>query len=120
MMMKFTRLPILVFAALIVFAGCKEDGPTPPDTLKDLYKIYKNGQISQCLHEGKTVYGAGLNAYDAGSVIYDENGTQIGVCDYAWGTVDPICQELTDCEVVYRCEDHITGRPAVDIYGLGK
>ena len=90
------------------------------ETLKELYKVYKNGEIDECKYNGEIVICAGINAYDAGSVIYDKNGKGIGSCNYAWGSVDEICNQLTDCEVIYRVENNIWGLPAVDKYGLGK
>ncbi|MEN8139574.1 MAG: hypothetical protein ABFR62_14225 [Bacteroidota bacterium] len=90
------------------------------ETVLKLYTMFKNGEISECKHNGKTVYSAGLNAYDAGGSIFDNEGEVIGSCNYAWGNVDDICKELENCEVIYRVENNIWGLPAVDIYGLGK
>lgn len=45
---------------------------------------------------------------------------EIGACNFAWGNVESICGQLTDCEVIYRVKDNIWGKPAVDKYGLGK
>ncbi|MFN8278216.1 MAG: hypothetical protein U0T84_12095 [Chitinophagales bacterium] len=112
----FTFITILT----IGLTSCKKDDLANESTLRELYKIYKNGSIDECKHNGQTVYCAGLNAYDAGSVVYDKDGKQIGTCNFAWGRPDAICGQLTDCETVYRVKDNIWGQPAVDKYGLGK
>lgn len=111
------------FLTMILSIGilsCNKNDFENKQTVKKLYKTYKNGEISKCKHNGKTVYSAGLNAYDAGEVVYDKDGDQIGACNFAWGNVDSICGQLTDCEVIYRVKDNIWGKPAVDKYGLGK
>jgi hypothetical protein len=102
----------------IVISSCMKDDFENKQTLKDLYKTYKNGEIVECKHNGQTVYKAGLNAYDAGNVVYDVNGKQIGICNYFGGQIDSICGQLTDCEAIYRVKDNIWGQPAVDKYGL--
>ena len=109
---------VLLFLFSIV-SSCKKNDVENWQTLKKLHKIYKDGEIDQCKYKGQTVYCAGLNAYDAGGVIYDKNGNQIGSCNYAWGNVDSICKQLTDCEVIYRVGDNIWGEPPVDKYKLG-
>ncbi len=88
-------------------------------TIKKLHKTYKNGEISECTHDGETVYSCGINAYDAGGTVYNKDGEIIGSCNYAWSTPDPICGELEDCEVIYRVDDNIWGQPHVDKYDLG-
>lgn len=100
--------------------SCKKDNFENKQTVKQLYNTYKNGEISECKHNGQTVYSAGLNAYDAGGAVYDKDGKQIGSCNFALGNVDSICGQLIDCEVIYRVKDNIWGQPAVDKYGLGK
>ncbi len=110
---------IIATGCIFIISSCKKDDFENEDTLRDLYKIYKNGEISECNYNGELVYAAGLNAYDFGGVIYDKNGNQIGTCNYAWGQPDEICGKLEDCETIYRVEDNISGQPAVDKYGLG-
>ena len=102
------------------FSSCDKNNVENIKTLKELYKVYANGEIDECKYNGETVYCAGQNAYDAGSVIYDKDGKQIGSCNYAWGGVDPICSQLTGCKVIYRVKNNIWGEPAIDKYGLGK
>ena len=104
----------------IAISSCNKDAVANWKTLKKLYKTYENGEISECKHNGQVVYRGALSATDAGEEIYNIDGKQIGNCDYAWGNADQICRELTDCEVFYRSEDNIWGRPAIDIYSLGK
>lgn len=112
----YSILCLFVFTSLTI--GCK-DKPDNYSTIKKLHKDYKNGQISECMHDGNTVYGCTTNAYDAGGVIYDNDGEIIGSCNYAWGTPDPICGELQDCEVIYRVADNIWGQSHIDKYDLG-
>ena len=101
-------------------SSCGKNNIANEETLKELYKVYKNGEISECKYNGKIVFCAGINAYDAGSVVYNKDGKEIGFCNYGWGDVDDICSQLTDCEVIYRVKNSIWGGPAVDKYGLGK
>ena len=108
---------LIIFSCFLSLNSCKKD--KHEKILKELYKTYENGVISECSYNGETGYSAGLNAYDAGSAVYDEDGNQIGSCNFAWGSVDSICNQLEDCEVVYRIEDNIWGQPAVDKYGIG-
>ncbi len=119
---KINFLAILAMTLLlsIGISSCKKDNLESKQTIRELYKSFKSGEISECKHNGQTVYSAGLNAYDAGESIYDKDGKQIGTCNFAWGQPDPICGQLTDCEVIYRVKDNIWGQPAVDKYGLGK
>ncbi|MCG8577023.1 MAG: hypothetical protein MI810_19235 [Flavobacteriales bacterium] len=113
--MKLNHL--LIAMALLSFYSCKKSDEHK--TVEELYNTYKYGRISECKHDGETVFSAEMNAYDAPTVVYDAEGNQIGNCNYAWGSVDSICNELEDCEVVYRVEDNIWGQEAVDKYELG-
>jgi len=117
-----SRLIFLTMTVLLSIGvvSCDKNNIENKETLKELYKVYKNGEIDECKYNGQTVYCAGLNAYDAGSVIYDKNGKQIGSCNYTLGNVEPICGQLKNCEVIYRVKDNIWGEPAVDKYRLGK
>src|SRR5690625_2071687 len=117
---KIFTLLTMIFILSIGISSCKKDNFENKQTIKELYKTYKNGEISECKHDGQTVYSTGLNAYDAGGAVYNKNGKQIGTCNYAWGQPDPICGQLTECEVIYRVKDNIWGQPAVDKYGLEK
>lgn len=101
-------------------SSCNKEGLENKRTVEKIYKVYKNGGISQCFHNGQTVYLAYLNGTDFGSYIYDDEGYEIGRCDYAWGVPDSICSELTDCEEIYMVKDNIWGRPPINVYGLGR
>ncbi len=117
-MKSIARLAALIFLAATI--GCNKEDTWHRNVLQALYKVYKQGEIDECRLNGKLVYVAGLNAYDAGAEIVDTTGRKLGSCNYAWGQVDSICKQLKSCEVVYRCEDHITGQPFVDKYGLSR
>ena len=111
---------LLTLAAGIVlcFTNCRKENVNKLDTLHKLYSLLKDGEIEECKYHNETVYSAAYNAYDAPSIIYDIKGNRIGACNYAWGHVDSICTQLQDCIVIYRCHNHISGQPFVDIYGL--
>jgi hypothetical protein len=112
-----TRQLFALVMLLVGMAGCQKDSHRY--VLRQLYKKYKNGEISECRWHGQLVYSGGINAYDAGSAIYDEHGNEIGRCNYAWGSVDSICYQLENCETVYRVKDNIWGKPPVNKYKLG-
>lgn len=119
-MKKYWELRLWVLTMTLLLAGCDKGYIENEQTVRELYKIYKNGSISKCTFNGQTVYSAGLNATDAGGTVYDKDGKPIGTCNYAWGQVDPICGQLSACEVIYRVKDNIWGQPAVDKYWLGR
>ena len=111
----------IIFVAVALFTtSCKTNKTVHPKELKSLYDTYKNGEIDECKYNGATVYIAGLNAYDAGSIIYNKAGDKIGTCNYGEAQIDSMCTNLSDCNVIYRCHNHITGEPFVDKYGLSK
>lgn len=123
--MKNKSIKQLFFLALvIIFAngltGCKKDEAEKTSTLEQLYKTYKNGAIDECKYNGQTVYCAGMNVFDGGSIVYDMEGKQIGTCNFAMGQPDAICAQLSECETIYRVENNIWGLPATDKYKLGK
>ena len=120
---KQLKIFVVVAMAAIIsfgFSGCKKEEPVNRVTLEKLYTSYKDGIISECRYNGQVVYSAGINALDAGETVYDKDGKELGKCNYGWGNVDPICSQLTGCEVIYRVKDNIWGQPAVDKYGLGR
>ena len=121
-MKKRINQGVIITIALLfsIASGCKKESQKNSDTLNKLYDVYKNGDISECTYSGKIVYTAALNVYDAATVVYDLEGKKIGDCNYAWNDVDPICNQLNGCTVVYRCNNHISGEPFVDKYGLSK
>lgn len=113
---------ILTLATVLAIGltSCKKDDFENASTLKKLYETYKNGSIDKCKYNGQTVYFVELNIYDAGSIIFDKDGNQIGTCNYAWGYADAMYEQLEECETVYRVKDNIWGKPEIDKYGLGK
>lgn len=118
-MNKNSHLPLLILAILtFTFSSCSKEENTSQDTVRQLHKNYSDGEISECHLNGELVFSAVLDAHDAGTQIFNSEGEQIGNCNYAWNKVDTICEELTDCKVVYRSEDNIWGRPAVNTYNL--
>lgn len=115
----FLTILTLVSILILDLASCSKDVVENETTLEQIYKTYKNGEIDECKYNGQTVYKASLNAFDAGSLIYDKDMNQIGTCNYAFGQVDSICNQLTNCITIYRIEDNFWGLPAVNKYGLG-
>ena len=115
---NFSFMLLLIANIMLCFTSCRKENTSIPTTLESLYSIYKDGEIDECKYHNETVFEAGYNAYDAGSIIYDSKGNRIGACNYAWGHVDPICTQLQDCIVIYRGHNHISGQPFVDTYGL--
>ncbi len=113
------KILFLAIITVITIVSCKKDNVDNRSTLKKMYREYKNGEIDECKYNGEVVYTACLNAYDAGTIVYDEDGNKIGTCNYAWGPVESICAQLQDYEVIYRCKNHISGQPPVDKYKLG-
>lgn len=118
MKLKPTQLLLFLATTLIAF-GCKKDPIERSQTVEYLYNLYKDGEISECIYHGDTVYSGGIHAFDAGSSIYNKRGDLIGECNYAWGPVDSICRKLTNCEVIYRAKSkNDYWGPAVDKYNL--
>ncbi len=119
--------PLLNVASAIVvvmlFArntGCRDKQNSDKEVIKKLYEEYSFGQIEACTFNNQKVYHAGINAFDAGSKVYDEKGNTIATCNFATRMVDEACEKLEDCETIYRCENHISGNPPVDKYNLTK
>lgn len=110
----------LLIGVIIVFSGCSKDDDKVSSTLQLIYDQYKNGEIRECLYNGNDVYTAAYNAYDSGFQIFDANGAQIYDCNNSWGQkVDPACDEITSCKIIYRVKNNIWGEPPVDKYKLG-
>lgn len=108
---------ILIALPLVGFTGCKKKEHTKA-VLHTLYQSYADGEISECKLSGETVFTCTLNAHDAPTMIYDQNGNEIGICNYAWGSADEMCYALKKCDVVYRVENNIWGKSPVDKYKL--
>jgi hypothetical protein len=111
-------LCILVCCACPPQEAMVSDEPIKPVPLSEIYLKFKGGEIEECLLEMDTVYKASINAYDAPTEMYNSFGTFIGTCNYAYNLVDSICEQTQSCRVIYRGVNHISGQPAVDIYGL--
>lgn len=121
--MRPFKFKLSIFLSLFLFViayGCKKSDLKNKEVLEKLYEIYQNGEITECKYNGQIVYTAGLNVYDAGSVIYDQDGKRIANCNYSWQKPEAICGQLSDCETVYRVEDNIWGLPGVNKYRLSK
>ena len=88
--------------------------------LRTIFEDYKDGEIDECYLNGNKVYIAGLNFYNAGIVIFDTSGKMIGEYNYAWNDIEKFYKKLNSCKVIYRCRNHISGAPAIDIYDLSK
>lgn len=88
------------------------------NVLQDIYQKVKGGQIEVCIYGNDSVYTASINAYDAPTDIFDVNGAKLGTCNYAFNLVDSICMQLSNCSVIYRGKQHISGQKAVDVYRL--
>ncbi len=117
-MKKSSATVLLIIFSLSVFSvSCKKRNQKM-ETLKELYKTFSDGEIEECDYNGEIVFTCGLNAYDAGTTIYDLNGNIIGNCNYAWGGVDALCNQVSLCKTVYRVKDNIWGKPAVNKYHL--
>jgi hypothetical protein len=110
---------LFIFIIVVFFFSCEKRETPYKETLQLLYSTYKDGEIDECKLNNEVVFCAAFNGYDAAGHIYDNSGNIIGECDYAWGPIDSICHQMTNCEVIYRCKNHISGEPPVNIYNLG-
>jgi hypothetical protein len=100
--------------------SCNKASEEEKSVLKKLYIEYHDGIIRECKLHGERVYYAGLNAYDAGEVLYDSQGNKISDCNAAWGKLNAICDQMESCRDVYRVKDNIWGKSELDLYGLSK
>lgn len=114
------RTLVAVSAMLLLTSQkCSEEQKkTDNPVLMQLFEKYEFGQIEECMFEGRRVYHASINAFDAGSEIYDEHGNSIASCNYMTKQVGAACEQLQQCETIYRCNKHMSGEPPVDKYGL--
>jgi hypothetical protein len=122
------RLVLLCTTVLAIgFTGCEEckhedenNNPEYNATLIKLYHIFRDGAIEECKLNGELVYcGEYNNVYDGPRIIYDKNGKQIADCAYRPDR-DSICDQITQCETIYRVKDNFWGQPELDKYGLAK
>ena len=114
------KLTLIISIFFSCFSACKQDKAITKAGIHTIYSNFKNGVISKCKLNEQTVYTASENAYDASAYIYDVKGNKIGECNWAWGKTDTFCFQLQNCETIYRCQNHISGRPFTDKYGLSK
>ena len=115
------RILSLTGFLLFLLMSCKSNSTaTQQDNsvLQDLYEVFKEGEISECMLDGEMYYVAAWNAYDAGSEIYDSKGNKVGVCYYSTNQVHDLCDKLVNCEVVYCVENNIWGETPVNKYDL--
>lgn len=117
--MRILKFTFILFGYLCLY-GCEKPEIENIQTINKLFEIYQDGEIEKCIYNGEVVYCGGLNAYDAGSSIYDTDGKFIASCNYAWNNVDSICYELKNCETIYRVKNNIWGLPEVNKYKLKK
>lgn len=97
----------------------KDDNLDNMDNIKKLYETFQHGKIVACKFKGERVYYAHLSCRDCSTIIFNKNGKHIGTCNYSWiKRIDSICNQITDCKVIYRVENNIWGDSPVDKYGL--
>ena len=84
--------------------------------LKKAYSNYKNGQINECVYEGKLYYTASSNVYDGNGETFDIDGNIVG----NHGGFSPTLEGINpqQCERIYVVEKNIWGYPAVNKYNL--
>jgi len=114
---KLTFIILIIFTC---FSACKQDNAITKAGIHTIYYKFKNGIIFECKLNGQTVYEASENAYDVSTFIFDLQGKKIGECNWAFGKVDTICGLVQNCEIVYCCQNHISGQTFTDKYGLSK
>jgi hypothetical protein len=116
--MKNTLFYMLSLCLSLVFlSGCKKESDSS-SVIKTLHYVFKNGEIAECHYNGALVYSCAKNAYDSPTAIFDKDGIELAICDFAWGTSDSICFEIDSCVVVYRTHPNIWNKPEVNKYGL--
>lgn len=119
MKQAITLFTLLILGCSLGMSSCGKDESINRATLNKIYKLYENGEIIECTHNGNIVYWASANVYDGGGSIYDYDGNSVGICNFAWGPVESICDEVDNCKVIYRVKDNIWGLPAANMYYLG-
>jgi len=119
-MKNLIKLNLIISIVFTSFSSCRQDDAITKAGLNTIYIKYKNGAISECKLNEQIVYSAMENAYDVSTFIYDISGNKIAECNWAFNKVDTICYQLKNCETIYRCNNHISGQPFIDKYGLSK
>jgi|GEM_PF-1600529 len=84
--------------------------------LKKAFKLYKNGQISECQTAGQIYYSASSNVYDGGGQTFDVNGKVVGKYQGFTGTYTGV--KLENCKTIYVIPDNIWGLDALNTYNL--
>lgn len=119
--MKYLSISAFLYLVILFnFSACKLDNAITKSGIHTIYSNFKNGLIFECKLNGQTVYEASENAYDVSTFIFDFQGKKIGECNWAYGKIDTICRQVQNCEIVYCCQNHISGQPFIDKYGLSK
>jgi hypothetical protein len=114
MKVPFYFLPAL--GLLTMAAGCHKTpiaDPAPP-TANTLVAQYTKGEVSRCRANGQLYYSCAHNAADGGNEIFDSTGVKIAGCYYNTGSVSALCDQLTECVVIYRVTPNIWGKPGVE------
>jgi hypothetical protein len=113
----FKMKNLLYLSILSCFlGGCIRDNEF--GLLESMVDANDNCEISECTYQNQKYYTQTSNYYDSPTMIYDEDGAMVGACNNAWSEDDELCYLLQSCRVIYRCEDHISGEPAVNVYDL--
>ena len=112
------RYVLMLFFLLAFGYACRKEHSVNRMVLLKLHREYRSGEISTGFWQGERVYVCAANAFDAGSVVYDDRCKKVGSCNYAWGSVDPVCGQLSAPEVIYRVYPNIWGLPRVNRYHL--
>lgn len=109
---------LITVSILILISGCKKNEPIEHSVLRKLHKQYPKQGISQCFYKGNKVYCLGQLYFDGGNTVFNEQGTKILTCNYAWGPIDSGCYQLENCEQIYCPTGNSLNLPPIDKYGL--
>lgn len=107
---------LLILLVCIIGAFLYFQYPFLNSGLKTAYRQYKNGQIAECIKDGKTYYSGAMNAYDGGGLTFDSHGKVVGEYQGFTGKYTGI--ELENCKDIYVVEGNIWGKKPINIYNL--